>query len=63
MNSQLIDYFINKGFYIFYPSGFDDTKVILLAHAASHMLAASPLVKVFYQHLIHVTDMLSTWPE
>jgi hypothetical protein len=56
VNSQTIAYFINKGLNILYPTAVHDTKILLLCTAAaSYMLAAPPLLKVFYPHLIHVT--------
>lgn len=54
--SQSGAYFINKGLNVLFPNIVDDMQIIVLCtDAALCMLATSPLLKVFYAHLIHVT--------
>jgi hypothetical protein len=49
VNSQSVVHFIEKGLNILYPSGVDDTKILLFlcTDATTYMLAASPVTNMF----------------
>ena len=56
VNGQSVASIVNKGLQILYPSGINESKVLLLCtDAASYMISASSLLKTFYPNLIHVT--------
>ncbi|CAN7989403.1 unnamed protein product, partial [Ixodes hexagonus] len=55
-NGETVAYFVNASLKVLYPTGLEDSRVLLLyTDAAAYMLKAALLLKAFYPRMLHVT--------
>ncbi|CAN7938884.1 unnamed protein product, partial [Ixodes hexagonus] len=55
-NGETVAYFVNASLKVLYPTGLEDSRVLLLyTDAAAYMHKAALLLKAFYPRMLHVT--------